>query len=56
MAKIICVKTGIMAVESRDRKTNLSNIETSEIFFKDVSFNQKIEEISTTHELQNLLK
>ena len=33
---------------------NLSDIETSEVFFKDVSFYQEIEEISATHVFKNL--
>lgn len=33
---------------------NLGDIETSEVFFKDVSFYQEIEEISATHVFENL--
>lgn len=34
---------------------NLSNIESGEIFFKDVSFYQQIEKVSTAHVFKHLI-
>jgi hypothetical protein len=38
----------------RDGKTDLCDIKASEIFFKYVSFYQKIKQVTTAHILQNL--
>jgi hypothetical protein len=38
-----------------DDGNNLSNIESGEIFFKDVSFYQQIEKVSTAHVFKHLI-
>jgi hypothetical protein len=43
-------------LREKEENADLCDIETSKVFLKDVSFYQKVEEITAAHKLQNLSK